>query len=85
MADKNSLSVSQTSTIIEPPVAKNTKNKKKSSVIKNTTIIKPSSTTTKPYERTRSYRKLTDLAKQVLTNSNESEITSPVSTNTPTK
>ncbi|CAG8654946.1 8487_t:CDS:1, partial [Scutellospora calospora] len=47
---------------------------KSSSVIKFLSVIKPSTMTTKPYTRTRSKRKLTDLAKEILTDSNEAEI-----------
>ncbi|CAG8729525.1 12838_t:CDS:1, partial [Cetraspora pellucida] len=39
---EDSLSVNKTSTTVELPVAKNTKNKKTLSVIKSTTVIKPS-------------------------------------------
>ncbi|CAG8749748.1 3260_t:CDS:1, partial [Gigaspora margarita] len=66
---------------VKNPSAINSKNKKKLSVIKNKTIIKPSSKTIKPYTQTRTCRKLADLAKEALTNSNELDATTSVPMN----
>ncbi|CAG8506506.1 4155_t:CDS:1 [Racocetra fulgida] len=74
--NEDSLFINETSSITNPSTT-NSKNKKKLSTIKNKLPIKPSSKIAKPCTRTRTCRKLTDLAKEALTNSDEQAATSP--------
>ncbi|CAG8757976.1 10480_t:CDS:2, partial [Cetraspora pellucida] len=68
------------STITSPAITSSTI--KSSSAIKTSTMLKPFSVTAKPYTRTRNRRKLANMAKDILTNSNESDVLPSTSNDT---